>query len=58
MKKAAKKKSITLAERLEKLERIVKRQEQRIKELEREIKRIDIDEVTEISSLNKSANID
>ena len=49
------KKSATIAERLSKLEQIVKKQDQRIQELEREVKRLDLDEITEMGEkLNKS----
>jgi len=48
------KKSATIAERLSKLEQIVKKQDQRIQELEREVKRLDLDEITELGEkLNK-----
>ena len=48
------KKSATIAERLSKLEQIVKKQDQRIQELEREVKRLDLDEITEMGEkLNK-----
>jgi len=56
------KKPATIAERLSKFERdivklqqIVKKQDQRIQELEREVKRLDLDEITEMGEkLNKS----
>jgi len=48
-----KKRSPTMLDRLKKLEKIVKKQEQRIKDLEAEVKRIDIEEITEIDHLNK-----
>lgn len=48
MKKPVVKRKITTAERLKRLEQIVKRQDQKIKELENEIKRIDLGEITEI----------
>jgi hypothetical protein len=48
-----KKRSPTTLERLKKLEKIVRKQEQRIKDLEAEVKRLDIEEITEIDHLNK-----
>jgi len=43
------KKKPTLLERIKKLEQIVRKQDQRIKELECEVKRLDLDEITTIN---------
>ena len=52
--KKPQKKPPTITERLKRLESIVKKQDQKIKELERELKRLDIEEITTLNDqLNK-----
>jgi predicted nuclease with TOPRIM domain len=49
VKRPLRKPSLTISERLKRLESIVKKQQQRIKELEQEVKRLDIEEITTLN---------